>query len=266
MQLDLTIESLVLGFIQGITEWLPISSEGLVALVSTLLWSRSFENAITLALWLHLGTAFSAITYFRKELQILIHDSYTQPIKSNSLLTFIIISSLGTALTGIPLLISINSTSALSGSIVMIVVGSLVLLNGTIQRSNRGSRTLRPVHSFNWVDAALVGLIQGTAIIPGLSRSGLTVSFLLFRKYDNRNALFLSFLMSIPASFGAVLLILITKGFSFQIEEALGAVVAFVIGLLTIRLLISFASRIKFSKFLITAGFALILGGILGLA
>ena len=66
MKPELLLENAILGFIQGISEWLPISSEGLVALVGNLAWGRDFEDAIALALLLHIGTALSAIVYFRR--------------------------------------------------------------------------------------------------------------------------------------------------------------------------------------------------------
>tara|TARA_B100000686_G_scaffold97324_3_gene104160 strand:- start:20589 stop:21389 length:801 start_codon:yes stop_codon:yes gene_type:complete len=265
MKPESLLENALLGFIQGVSEWLPISSEGLVALVGNLAWGRDFEDAIALALLLHIGTALSAIVYFRREIKTLILDTYKRPRESNPLLAFIIYSSIGSALSGIPILIGINSISALDGSVVMIIVGSLVWINGAVQTKQKTALELRKIDSINWVEATGAGLIQGLAILPGLSRSGLTISFLLFRKYESKYALFLSFLMSIPASLGAALLIIITRDFSLQIEEIIGAVVAFFIGLITIHLLISLASRIRFSSFLFTAGLVLIIGGIMGL-
>ena len=90
MKPELLLENATLGFIQGVSEWLPISSEGLVALVGNLAWGRDFEDAIALALLLHIGTALSAIVYFRREIKTLILDTYKGPRESNPLLAFII--------------------------------------------------------------------------------------------------------------------------------------------------------------------------------
>ncbi len=265
MQQELAIENSLLGLIQGITEWVPISSEGLVSLVSTVALNRDFEDAIELALWLHIGTAASALVYFKKEFLAIIKNRNSGNRDSVSLASFLILSSIGTAVTGIPLILGLHAVSALSGSLIMILIGALVVLNGLTQINRGDLLTPKKFDSINRLDSMLVGLVQGLSILPGLSRSGLTISFLLLRKYDNENALYLSFLMSVPASLGGVLLILITREFSFQLEVFLGSIIAFLVGILTIHLLLSVAKQIKFSLFLIISGIILILGGLIGL-
>ena len=265
MSLDSIIESSVLGFLQGITEWIPISSEGLITLASTLLWGRHFEDAVELALWLHIGTAASALIYFKKEFASIINKSLSAKTESHPLTSFLIFSSIGTAFTGIPLIMGLHAVSAFRGSQVMIFIGLLVTLNGLIQMNQNSIFQPKKFNTISLIDSILVGLIQGLSALPGLSRSGLTISFLLFRKYDSESALYLSFLMSVPASLGAVLIILLMGEFSFPIESILGSIIAFAIGVLTIHLIITTARKIKFSPFLIISGLILITGGVIGL-
>jgi undecaprenyl-diphosphatase len=104
-------------------------------------------------------------------------------------------------------------------------------------------------------DALLVGVIQGFAALPGLSRSGLTVSTLLLRRYAATDALNLSFLLYIPAVIGAEIGLQILKGGIYYNAYALIAVVvAFAFGLLTINILLKIAERIDFSYFAIFIG------------
>ena len=113
-----------------------------------------------------------------------------------------------------------------------------------------------------WADGLLVGIAQGFAVLPGLSRSGLTVAFLLARRIERREALALSFLIGIPASLGAAIFASAETAPGGIPAGALGAVVAAIVGLLAMRVLLDIASRIRLGAFVLLTGFAIIAGGI----
>jgi undecaprenyl-diphosphatase len=113
------------------------------------------------------------------------------------------------------------------------------------------------------LDAVLTGIAQGLAVLPGLSRSGLTVAILLGRGMDRTEALAVSFLMSIPASLGAALFAGLKSDGLRTVEGVVGAVVAMVVGLASIRLLLYVAHRANFFWFVLLAGVAIMAGGVM---
>ena len=111
-------------------------------------------------------------------------------------------------------------------------------------------------------DAVLVGIVQGLCILPGLSRSGLTIAVLLLRQIDRRDVLVTSFLMSIPASIGAGIYLLVTEDIVIGGEQILGALVSFLVGLATIKILLRFSERVSFGLFMTLVGIFIVSGAI----
>ncbi|MCS5661155.1 MAG: undecaprenyl-diphosphate phosphatase, partial [Dehalococcoidia bacterium] len=210
------LESILLGLIQGITEWLPVSSEGLVTASATFLLDKSLEDAIGISLWLHLGTALAALLSFKVEILKLTKGFIGNPSCLKGEIGFLFLGTAVSALIGLPLLLfageifpsdptknGIQTFTALIG-IFMIVTGVILLRS---KRSGKGKR-----NDSGTIDAMLTGTAQGFSVLPGLSRSGLTVSVLLARGMDRRDALTLSFLLSIPAGIGAGLYTVFSTG------------------------------------------------------
>ena len=253
--------AIVLGLLQGSTEWLPISSEGVVATSYVFFFDRPLSEAVAYALWLHLGTATSALVVFRKEITRIIGGFIAEPRKPSRLLAYLVVSTITSAVVGIPLLVSLSEISGRLGAIAMGLVGFFMLITGGIQlrRSVNGTRTRDEV---SITDALFAGLAQGCAVLPGLSRSGLTVATLLARNVDRREALVLSFLMSIPASLGAGIYASIDTGLLTSTNALYAAGVAAVVGLITIRILPAVAEKVNFAKFVILVGAAVIAGAV----
>ena len=111
-----------------------------------------------------------------------------------------------------------------------------------------------------WLDSVIAGSAQGLAVIPGLSRSGLTISALLVRKFDTKEALTLSFLMSIPASIGAGLIALANDSVALTTESVVALTVSFITGLLVIKGILRIADQISFGPFIIVIGLILFAG------
>ena len=262
MTVDLTT-ALLLGILQGIVEWLPVSSEGVVATTYAYLEDRPLGASVGFALWLHLGTAVSATIYFRRELVAIARELLSRPRHPSPLLRFLIVGTVVSVVIGLPLLLALDQLSERIGSAAMGVVGVLMLVTGFLQlrRPQTGALQRDEVTA---QEAIVTGAAQGLAALPGLSRSGLTVAALLALRVDRREALALSFLLSIPASLGGALFAAIDSKETFTVEGIAGAAVAAVVGLLTIRGLMAFAQRVNFGALVIVVGLAIIAGSLLG--
>ena len=254
------LESIVFGIVQGIAEWLPVSSQGLVTAAGSFLFDLSLADAIAFALWLHLGTAVSAVVAFRQEIQGLAREVLSDPLHPSRLFRFVVVGTTSSMVVGVPVILTLDDLSSAVGAEAMLVVGIAMLGTAVILRTrpHGGSRRREDL---SMVDAAAFGLAQGFAAIPGLSRSGLTVSLLLFRRFDRSEALVISFLMSIPASIGASLYAGLDSDGIGLTKGAIGAVVAAVVGLASIKALLAVANRVNFVAFVAVVGVAVVLGG-----
>ncbi|MBI2165426.1 MAG: undecaprenyl-diphosphate phosphatase [Chloroflexi bacterium] len=252
--------ALLLGLLQGVTEWVPVSSEGVVAATYSFFLKRPLEEAVAYALWLHVGTLFSAIIVFRRELMQIARELLILRRRPSPLTFFLIVSSLVSGAVGLPLLLLLRHVPNVAGAGVMAVVGSLMLVTGGVQL-RRPQPGTRHRDELSYIDSTLAGVAQGIAALPGLSRSGLTIAVLLSRRIDRREALALSFLMSVPASLGAGVYSAATQpGLALTGSSAAAILVAFLVGLLTIRGLLAVAGQLSFAWIVLLMGL-LILGG-----
>ena len=255
------LESLILGLIQGVTEWLPVSSQGSVTALGSLLFDLTLVEAISFALWLHLGTAISATVAFRIELIDLAREALREPTRASPLLRFAVVGTVVSAVIGIPVVLVLDEFSRAVGTAAMIMVGVAMLGTALALRARPAGGTRRR-DELTLMDAVGFGVAQGLAAIPGSSRSGLTVALLLGRRVDRAEALAISFIMSIPASVGAALFAGLYGDGVDLTSGLIGASVAAVVGFVTIRSLLRLAYRINFSMFVALAGGAIIAGGV----
>lgn len=252
-------EAIILGAIQGIAEWLPVSSEGMVVLARTVFFEpASFSELIAMALWLHVGTFFAALVYFWKDVVVLVKALFgfkRSTKETKLLLQFLIISTLISGGIGFVLLKALEGVMEKIGAQafwIVMLVGVSLLVTGYLQLARKviGSRESRDL---SLGDAVVLGIVQGFAIVPGLSRSGLTVAALLLRRFKDVSALRLSFLMSMPVVLGAN--IVLQAGELFVTRESLiGLGVAFVLGLMTIHGLMIFARKVNVGLFVMLFG------------
>ena len=244
--------ALPLGLLQGIAEWLPVSSEGMAAAVYGLVCGGSLAEGVEYALWLHTGTMPAALVALRREAAAAVRDVLAAPARLPPVAAFLFLSAAISGVTGLPLLLLVAGRGGgIAGPAVMALIGAALLVTSAAQllRSRGGERER---HSAGRGDAVVAGLAQGVSVIPGFSRSGLTVSALLARGFRGRDTLVLSFLMSVPAS----------SGVAFSPESLAGPAAAFLSGLLTVRILLRLAARMNYGRFLLAAG-AVMLGGAL---
>lgn len=255
-------EALLLGLLQGVFEWLPVSSEGMVVMAHSIVFDSGVAEGIDYALWLHVGTAPSAVVAFRTEAADVLRDVLARPTRPSPLTAFLFVATLVSGAIGLPLLLFLAEISEEAGSAAMAMVGAALLVTGALQLRRPGAGT-RSRGDLSVADALLAGVSQGAAVVPGLSRSGLTVAALLWRSVDRREALVVSFLMSVPASMGAAVYAWVSGSFSLSAAAMAAAAVAFATGLATIRALVAVAERVNFGAFLLAAGAAVMAGAIL---
>ena len=269
------ISVILISIFQGIIEWLPISSEGQLSLLFVTIYGMDNLTAVTLALILHLGTMFSVIWYFRKDLKEIIDYE-------SRILHIILITTLGTAITSIPIVIIFKeSWEAIMKNLLLpadllftLLIGILLIITGLIlsTQPNQGTRDSISINNY---EAFVLGLAQGFAALPGISRSGMTITYLLMIGLIHKDALKVSFLVSIPAVIGATGLEFILEGFSISFQGIIVGEVFFpypllliaivltgVIGFLTIDLLIGL-KNIQYDKFCIGLGSITLLLGII---
>ena len=171
-----------IGIMQGIIEWLPISSQGNIIILMVEFLNYNVENALKLSIVLHLGTVISACIYFRKNiLQIIINlknYKFGYEGEINSLTTFILISTISSSIVG--LVIFSNLLSIIESNIILLIIGIGLIVTGIIQRSVKS--TIKTNNDLNHYVTVITGILQGLAVIPGISRSGITTSYLLLNK------------------------------------------------------------------------------------
>jgi len=251
--------SIFLGMIQGITEWLPVSSSGIITLINSNFNSTvDISTLLHFALFLHLGTFFAALIYFRKEVAELVISLFrysSSDIKTKNTLKFLIISTIISGIIGLLILktlLSFESYLAITGKTITLFIALFLIITGIAQISVK-SLGLKKEKNLKLKDGIILGFAQGLASLPGISRSGITVSTLLLKKFDDTTALRLSFLMSLPIVLIGNIFLNITD-LSFSLPNLYGLLAAFVFGILTISGLMKLSRRINFGWFALIFG------------
>lgn len=253
------LEASILGLAQGITEWIPISSEGITVLLGEYLFDGiTVTELIRLSLYLHLGTFLAAFIYFRRDVLELFQKAlrYKQAdLESKKLINFYATATFVTGIIGIAILKMIEGLDAwldLTTTSVLIGLGIMLMLTGLVHLRRRSGGG-RSAESLGMTDGVLAGIAQGFSIIPGISRSGFTVATLLLRNVRDTLSLKLSFIMSLPAVLIGNI-ILNTSRFVLTPQSFIGLALAFVFGLLTIHALLKAADKLPFGWFMVMFG------------
>ncbi len=248
------LDAFILGLIQGITEWLPVSSKSQIMLASMGLFDIAPENALSLSIYLHIGTMLAAIVYFRNEIYQLLKRTVVEP--RDKLFQFLVVSTLCTGAIGVPLFIFVKDVFVtMNGEAFTGVIGIGLVFTGVLLLKSKqtGGRTEK---GLVLKDSVIAGVAQSLSVLPGVSRSGVTTASLLWIGFSQESALKLSFLMSILAVSGAEVGFSILKGFS-GIGVAEGAVMiisSFAFGIISIEFLLRIARNLSFAYFCIFIG------------
>lgn len=240
------IEALLIGALQGIFEWLPVSSEGQLMLAMINWIHLTPQHALSIAIFAHIGTALAVLLKFRSDFFHILKnlDSHLSKI--------IIVSTGSTAITAIPLLIFLKSTFS-GGESATFLIGFLLIFTGLLLKISP-REGIKDIQNITTRDMVTVGLAQGFAILPGISRSGTTLSVLLLSNIRQETALFISFLMSVPVVLGAVVLDLPAVSAIPAQDIFVITITSLVFGYVTMDMLLRFAKKVNFSMFCILLG------------
>ncbi len=244
------LTSIILGTLQGLTEFLPVSSSGHLVLAERILGSNA-SSGLFFEVMVHFATMISVVIFFRKKIGRLIMSlipPYTEDKKPIlKLAIIIVIGTIPAVILGLGFEDQIESAfGSAKVAAIMLIVTSMILLSTRLRK--HGKKTLGYGSGF------LVGVAQSLALMPGISRSGTTISAGLHLGIDPGEAAEFSFLLSLPAVFGATIL----KSFQLAQEPVngseigiyiAGAIAAFVVGYISIAWLMKMIKRGQFFYF-----------------
>ncbi|MDD5569169.1 MAG: undecaprenyl-diphosphate phosphatase [Candidatus Pacebacteria bacterium] len=221
------------GILQGIFEWLPVSSEGVVALFSN--FSLPQLNSVDFALFLHLGTILAVIIFFWKDIVDLIL------MKDKKFLRFFIIVTLISGVLGF--FVYRFASNVLVGPALLFAMGSGLFLTSWFQKKKI------KINLSADASAAVVGLLQAITPIPGVSRSGATIFGLSLTESDPEKILKTSYLISIPVVLGVNGYLYLKSPIMPSNNSLIALLFSFGVGFLTLKFLMNISKKIDFSKF-----------------
>jgi undecaprenyl-diphosphatase len=249
------LQSIILGIIQGLTEFLPISSSAHLVIAPYLLnWQIPAQDAFIFDVLVQLGTLLAVIVYFRKDLLTILVSVFRglfsrhpwKPFSDQNarLGWYLVLATIPAVIAGFLFrdLVERAFSSPLAASLLLVGTAALLVTAELV-----GKRS-RQIESITWLDALLVGLFQVISLLPGISRSGSTISGGMIRNLDRPSAARFSFLMSVPVMIGAGLVAIVDliklPNYTGQIPTLIaGFVTAALVGYLTIRWLLSYLSK-----------------------
>ncbi len=266
LRMDQYWRFILLGLLQGVIEWLPISSQGNMMLFMIYLLGLRWTDALRFSIYLHIGTLFAAVFFFRRDLKMLLvalpkyHPRKCDRV--NRLLSFLIFTSIISGFVGF-LIYRFAEETYVFGEGILSLIGFALIITGLIQKLSRSFGVgSRDVDDLRFLDILLLGVVQGFSAFPGISRSGITISTLLLRGFKGEWAVRLSFLMSIPAVSVAVIGLSLS-GEQIMMNEIsnllLSVATSLIVGLISIHALVKMAEKVKFWVFCFFIGFLAIL-------
>ena len=236
------IEYIILGVIQGIFEWIPISSEGIISLTSQILIKDI--NPLDLAIFLHLGTLLAVILYFWKDWIAVL------TFKDKPLFRFLLISTIISLIIGYPVY-SIIKNAAI-GATLLLVTGIGLLFTSYFHKL-KISPNLSETNL-----AVITGCLQGLSVIPGLSRSGSTIFGLSLGKLSPPDVLKYSYMMSDPVVLASAIFVYLKNP---TLNSGWPSLISgFIIGLLSLSFITKVSKKINFSTFALVFAILCLIG------
>jgi len=243
---------MIQAVLQGLFEWWPISSCGVLILFSSL-FNIPVSESYSLALSLHLASGLAALTLFRRKISKILWniaslnlDKYTRGYLVAVIISFAVAYPLH----------SIYVSFAKAYGVVTLLLIAIGLLFTTIFLARRGGGVKDDINIIDWM---ITGLLQGIAVLPGFSRSGLTMGYLLLKRYRPRVAVEASLLLAIPALIAAGLY------YIFRIDLDLFNIIVmelivYIISIASAKILIDLSNRLKLYLFTLILAILVILG------
>lgn len=242
------LDALILGVIQGMTEFLPVSSSGHLEIGKAVLGDNSVpEESLLFTVVLHFATALSTIIVFRKDIFNLIAGIFSGKMDDVIFAGKIALSMVPAVIVG--LFFEEQLEAMFNGNIILvgfmlIVTGLLLFLAGRAKNTGK---------SIGWKDAVLIGISQAIAMLPGISRSGATISTSVLLGNDRTKAARFSFLMVVPLIFGKIAKDIMSGDISMESSASMplliGFIAAFVTGLIACTWMIALVRKAKLHYF-----------------
>ncbi len=243
------IEAIVLGIVQGLTEFLPVSSSGHLELAKFILGDTSVpEESLTYTVVLHFATALSTLVIFRKEVAEILKGLLQFKVNEEFWFSVKIILSMLPAVT-VGLLFEKELEAFFGGK--LLLVGAMLLVTALLLLLADKAKTTNK--NVSVLDAVIIGVSQAIAMLPGISRSGATISTSVLLGVDRNKAARFSFLMVVPLIFGKIAKDILGGSIHFTSQEVVpmgaGFVAAFVSGLLACQWMIALVKKSKLIYF-----------------
>jgi undecaprenyl-diphosphatase len=205
----LYFQAFLLGILQGVTEFLPISSSAHLILIPWLFrWNNPLIDSLTFDVALHAGTLLAILGYFRKDWMILIQGFFRIMIRQRvegfdeRLILYIILATVPAVIAGLGFQKMIEGSFRSAALIIWpLIAVSFLMIYAEKQRNSS-----QPLERLNLKDSLMIGFAQALALLPGISRSGITITTGLLRGYGREAATRFSFLLSTPVIAGATIL------------------------------------------------------------
>jgi undecaprenyl-diphosphatase len=258
------VDAVILGVIQGLTEFLPVSSSGHLELGKAILGDNSVpEESLLFTVVLHFATALATVVVFRKDILALLKGLFSFKWNEETQFASKIVASMIPAVI-VGLFFEEQLESLFNGNIILvgfmlIITGLLLLLAGRAKHTGK---------DITWKDAVIIGVSQAIAMLPGISRSGATISTSVLLGNDRAKAARFSFLMVVPLIFGKIAKDLLSGDISLEntssVPLIMGFIAAFVTGLIACTWMISLVRNAKlhyFSYYCFTVGVLAIVAG-----
>ncbi len=243
------MEYLFLGFLQGLTEFLPISSSGHLYLAETYL---GLKPDLNLTILLHVGSMLAVVVFFRKEIFRIFKNTFFPTKSNNDLLGWkLIVATICTVPVALMIKPFFDDFLSIETVAITLMITACFIFVAEKYRSQKNILT--------WNTAILLGLFQGIAVIPGISRSGLTIAILILLGLRRKLSAEISFLLSIPTIIGALIFAQsdLGGGLSFSVNNLIGFGASFLASLFAIQWMLKLVE----GKWIWFSAYCLILGG-----
>jgi undecaprenyl-diphosphatase len=263
------IQAVILGAVEGITEFLPVSSTGHLTIVEKLFgFDIAADDITAFTAIIQSGAVLATLIFLRKDLIRIIlawfKGLFSAAGREDPDWKFawaVVLGSIPIGIVGLAFQDTVEHTLRS----LWFVAGALIIWSGAMAFADHAATQIRHQDDVSWKDTLIIGVVQCLALIPGVSRSGATMSAGLLRDLDRVTVTKLSFFLSIPALFGAT--ILQVHDYSGQIADGIGwtntataTLVSFVVGYAAVAWLLKFISRHSYSIFI---AYRLVLGALL---
>lgn len=262
------IDAILLGILEGLTEFLPISSTGHLTIAEQLLGYNIDSPAITaFTAFIQVGATLATVLYFRKDI-IGVAQAWLRGIGGGDRKSVdyqmgwaVIVGSIPIAVVGLLFKDNIETTLR---SLWVVAIG-LIIWSGVMYIAEKYGSQTRTESQTTWKDALFIGIVQCLALIPGVSRSGATISASLFKGFDKVTATRLSFFLSIPALVAAGGLQVVTRYGDIEAYVGWGSTIAatiasFIVAYAAVAWLLKFIATHSFKPFIV---YRLALGSLL---